>query len=262
MANLGQEKLQRLVDGELSIEQIRQLMITAENNPSQWREIACAVVEDQLFQRQFAADDRLAQEEESVQEFFSEQVESPQLSVSKETSKESEHKKSSGPLLHSLALAAGLLIALLTGYLAGSSRMPSNANLPIVQTPSTSNQEEDFELASNNNKEVNQSRDFNRISPASYVEFDPPNGETPKGQVPLYTIEDIRTLTGQGEEAELDSKTLRQLLPSSSVTDDLRKELGESGYQVKVEVKYVSGNLGEGRKFVVPMRTIRWVPGN
>ena len=50
-STIDSNQVQRLVDGELSADEIRTLFETADQNPEQWRGIACAFAEDQLFAR-------------------------------------------------------------------------------------------------------------------------------------------------------------------------------------------------------------------
>jgi hypothetical protein len=260
MANINQENLQRLVDGELDLDQTRQVLVEAENNPSNWREIACAMVENQIFRKQFLASGgsgSLAQDtvatNQPVDEIQIKSVDS--LPV----------KRFAIPF-QNLALAAGLLIALTTGYLVGSSHLPSfDPSGTMAETPVEKQSSDGLVngLADPSPRvAANDDGSSDQISPASFVQFETPDGRAPKGQVPLFLPEDFQVLIGKDRANKFDPQTLRQLLPELGITDELKAQLGRSGYQVDVHVDYVSGNFSDGRKFVVPMRTVRWSPGN
>ena len=94
-------QLQRLVDGELDHDEIRQLLTDAETNPASWRLIASTFVEDQIWKAEFS---------EQL-----EQSESESASRMSAGASENHH----APRMWWMSLAASVALALSVGFLVG-----------------------------------------------------------------------------------------------------------------------------------------------
>ena len=280
MSLIDPEKLQHLVDGELSATETRELLRSIDCQSDDWRDIACAMIENQLFQKQFllAAQHESNDEDAAVKNELAaapvQQTEqdSP-LPVQRNDHHSGSERRLFGFPLQSLAMAAGLMIALTTGYLVGTSKndsmLSTDTGNSLIAESNLDDDADASNLVTNDEQELPTTTDpadptepSSQISPASYVEFEMPNGETPPGQVPLYNVADVKRLTGLQQDKQLDEATLNRLLPELKMSPEIRDQLGRSGYVVEVQTRYVTGDLGDGRKFIVPVRTMRWSAGN
>jgi hypothetical protein len=72
----------------------------------------------------------------------------------------------------------------------------------------------------------------------------------PVAPVPLFTVNNVEQL-----------KRLNQQRNTPAISPEMLKQLTGSGYQMEQDINYISGRLGDGRSFVVPVRTIRFIPG-
>lgn len=232
------DKLQRLIDGELSVNEVRTLLEKAEQDPSQWRTIGCAFAEDQLFQKQF---------ESLTTNIDPNPTKSVKPKLAKATSEESMRPGSMG-LVQKLAIAASFAVAGLVGYLMGSdSRSPT----PDRAADSTM-------IASDDS--ANRTLTPVDLQPEYRMELLTPDGEAINGEVDLYRYNDLHRLVGNS--ASDRRVTLKDVLPPSGFTPEARKRLSNSGYDVNESTDYMSGRLQDGRQFVVPVRSIRFDQGH
>ena len=133
--------LQRLIDGELSAVEIRELLEAADLNPSQWRTIGCAFAEDQLFRNQFESLTKDNSKHDNPKHDNSKHDNSkhdnpkPSKTAKPAPAKEEVSRSNSASLVRNLVTAACFALAGLVGYLIGndsrtqSSDMPSNTNM-------------------------------------------------------------------------------------------------------------------------------------
>lgn len=231
------EKLQRLIDGELSVEEVRKLLQGVDDNSGQWRNIACAFVEDQLFRQQF----------ETLTDDAIPKAVKPLKSA---TSKDEVHGNSSATLVRQLAIAASLAVAGLVGYLVGTD---NSTFLP--DESGTSNM-----IANDHQSAADPSLTPVNLEPEYRMELLTPDGEAIDGEVDLYRYDDLHRLVGNtGSKRRV---TLKDVLPESGFSPEVRQRLSRSGYDINESTNYMSGRLQDGRQFVVPVRSIRFDQGH
>ena len=227
-------QLQRLIDGELSAVEIRKLFETAEQHPSQWRTIASEFAEDQLFRRQF---------ETMIDDVDSKPVK-PVAPV-KETSSQAM------PLVGKLALAASLAVAGLVGYLVGS-----DGPIATPENPASKNM-----IANNDPNDSPAVTPVTDLQPEYRMELLTPEGES-MNEVDLYRYDDLHRLVENRGGDVGKGVSLRDVLPKSAFSQEARRRLIESGYDVNESTNFFSGRLQDGRQFVVPVRSIRFDQGH
>lgn len=221
-------QLQRLTDGELSIDQIKLVIEDAEANPDQWPTIAKALIEDKLWQRQLLPSTRPKTESDS-------------LALATSDRRQNQFSWSQW-----LSVAAALMVATVGGYLAagaGTNVAPSAINAPQLANST---------MANSNLADPNPA---SAVSPASFtpdfhLKFsDNENlarqGFSPNGQVPLYSINNADQLR-QFQKRQAFEPVSRQLM----------EKLTAAGYRVNNKIELISGDFNGQQKFVVPVRTI------
>lgn len=232
------EKLQQLVDGELSAIEVRECLQHVDEDSTQWRSIACAFVEDQMFRKQFG-----------------EYVDQPDSITSTQSVPMAETRsRSSRSVLSSLVLAASVLLVGMVGYLIGSkgglnlSAGPATNSNQIAQRPDPVIE-----------KPVQEKPAQEILQPEYRVELLSAAGESLGSEVDLYEYGDLNRLVGNDVSEPL---TVERMLPPSGVSADLRQRMARSGYEVNETTNYMSGHLDDGRAFVVPVRSIRFDRGH
>lgn len=221
------EILHRLVDGELDSASVARLVDVARDNPDHWRTIAMSFVEEQQFRQSFESFDRQSATKPAVV-----------------TPAATPLTDSGFSALRLLATAAGLAAALTIGFILGG-----DANSPRPGEAQTNS------IVSNPPERAPE-------SPLTTADFEPEyrmelvnvDGEPVGSQVDLYRMEDLQKLTGNSAG---DPFTFKQVIPESGITDVARDRLSRSGYFLDEDTGYVSGQLEDGRTFVVPVRSIR-----
>ena len=258
-------QLQRLVDGELDNAETQELLRQAEQTPEQWQEIATGFVENQIWNRAFQAKPKPAPTTDSkfdsnLQAAFEPETTQHDFNPANQSSTHRSNQSN----FSWWVMAASILAAVSIGYMASqiqngsvasvnpvsSDGMAANSNLPDVRN-----------LQSNGlrNELVNPVQ--SKITPAKldapyHLEV-PENseqfGKLPSGSttVPLFTI---------SNQAQLDELRKKQQ-SEPIIPPKILKQLMGSGYQFQQDIKFISGKLGDGRSFVVPVRTIRLLPG-
>lgn len=226
--------LQRLIDGELSAIEIRELLQRADEDPSQWRTIGCAFAEDQLFRKQF--------------ESLTEDNPKPSRPAKPAPAKIEMARPSSMPLVRNLVTAACFALAGLVGYLIGndsrtqSSDMPSNTNM----------------IASDDT--VAPAMTPVDLKPEYRMQLLTADGESVDGEVDLYRYNDLNQIVGNDDSDR--QVTWKDILPASGFSPQARQRLSQSGYEINESNNYMSGRLQDGRQFVVPVRSIRFDQGH
>ena len=234
-------ELQRLVDGELSREDTKKLLARAENEPEHWREMACAFVENQFWSADF---DALEAEYQSVP---------PKKTLASPSGNASSHSALSP---HWLSIAAGMMLALTVGLMAGQIDFlkPDTSAIPagtsIADTAPTIGQTNQMPL---DNGMVSAGDQNNGgittvgYRPDYHLELEDINGNPVfDSEVPLYNWSTARDA----------GYRMNQPLPTEFV-ERVRKQ----GFRLNQDTNYVSGRLDDGRMFIVPVQTIRYDRG-
>lgn len=215
--------LQRLIDGELDVSHVQSLLKDADQEPAMWKEIATAFVEDRLWQNSFADD------------LIDDQLEAKSVtSTSTDTAVDLPKPvmMNRRNLTKWLSMAAAVLIACSLGYLIGNGDMlNSNTDQNAIAVGGTS-------VGAKANK-------------ASYI--------------PDYRMQlEQSGLTGLKREIPLykssRAKELGLSLEPDSISDELHRRLTRSGYGLEQNVRYFSGQMSDGQRFVVPIRRIQFTP--
>ena len=219
-------QLQRLVDGELSFEETQRILQFAESNPDFWRLIASSFVENQVWQSKFCDQHELAHDSDQ----------------------RSKHSQAAGghsrhPSMGWLALAASLLLAvsiifLLTG--------PGPADHGAVPALLAGNQSEPIRNAVVDSDP--QLDDLNQ-RPAVYhrVQVEDPTGhQYVNSDVPLYSV---------------DPSELQKFVSKDYLPEDVRQRAADSGYGLQQNIRFLSGRLNDGRRFVIPVRKYSFFQG-
>ncbi len=242
MKTIDPLQLQRLVDGELSVEQTQRLLHEANESPDQWREIAVGFVENQTWNHAFQLP-----ELDLVPVVASQPIN--EISNAKPTT-----SRHAGSNLSWLVMAASLVAAAAIGYMFSEIQ---SRNLPgpiavsetLAPRPLLANLPTE-QLHDDAHPQMTQA-DYHLELPAEQL------GELgsagPLKPVPLYAVDNPEQLRRLNE--------LSRWQSTPAVSDEVLRQLVGSGYQMKQDVDYVSGQLEDGRSFVVPIRTIRFAAG-
>lgn len=249
-----QMTLQRLVDGELDMPDIEAILAAAENDSRQWRSIACAFVEDQLFAKQFA---NLAGECDVA---VVKPIEQPLVKATlKPATVETHNAYSNSSLLRQLTFVASIAVAGLIGFLIAGDNgfgfgFSKPSNFSNVNSPDIAS----TELPQPDTGNLTPAN----LEPEFQLELLTPDGESIDGEVDLYRYGDLRQLVDVDESQPAGRKVFENVMPKSQLSDRDRLRMSRSGYAINESTDYVSGRLQDGRQFVVPVRSVRFDRGH
>lgn len=242
MKPIPPQQLDRLVDGELSRDQIKDLLQRPETDPA-WRSIALAFVEDRVWRTEIQA---------SVEPHDQYPVPTQTILEPSNVSATVDPKRKS--VWKGMALAAGLMVALGVGYLTGSSLSQSTTDSglalspPIAPSETHSSTDQTIPDRANpaNQLANNQRPDITptalSTTPDYHLGFQDSDGNPLlNSDIPLYATKDM-----QANVPAFDR------IP---ISDEVIHSLHGSGYAFKENTRYVAGRLDDGRQFVVPIRT-------
>jgi hypothetical protein len=257
--HLDELNLQRLVDNELSVEQIRQALAEAElsDDALNWKKIALAFAENQMFERSFLQNDSgqavgavttLVNEETTV-------TRPPEHVEIKETIKQ----KSWWPA----ALAVSLLL-LMTAVYQVSRDASETASKQVAPSVSSGN-------PSSNVARTDSIKSFDRVTLASYEpdhqlaaqDVESPAIAKHNSSIPLYDVDRLnpqQLASLRGDDRSAREAMFAQVLPKS-FSPEVVQQLQQSGGMVDQSLEFISGRLEDGRSYVIPYRTIRFLPG-
>ena len=216
-------QLQRLVDGQLDLKQTQEMLRSAEQEPEFWREMAVAFVEDQIWRNEITAD--------AMAELVDQKEQPESTSIPKSDSTPAPGIK------FWLALAAAIVLGIWLGR--------------VWAPQDTNNVGNTNSIASHNNSPNSNlpQDDTSNLPERQLVNFEPAHhlsmGDA--GEVPLYTLEQAQQMG---------------LLKEQSLPQDTVNQLRERGYQLEQNTQYISGRAQDGRRILVPVRSVRFNPGN
>jgi hypothetical protein len=244
-------QIQRLIDGECNQAEIRDLLGVADQQPEQWKAIATAFVEDQIWRQQFQSMESIPSPASSAKAHPAEAEHSDPLVKYDQRGQSSD--LSAGKLfrLNGFGLAACVLLAAMMGYVTGQRNLQNF--VPVV------------DAVANNSATVSPGPDTSsssnpRITPASlkadhHLQLVDGQGDDREtildGEIPLYAIDSPEQLAQIQQPGAEDFP----------ISPDLLKQLTGRGFRFRQDLNYISGNLKDGRQFVVPVRTINFTPG-
>ncbi len=226
-------QLQRLIDGELDFESTQAMLREAETSPRLWRTIATHFVEDQAFRKGFSIPTG--------------------STVATRDGVSSETAAGATAGYRFLALAASMLIAIGLGFLAGQNFDTASTDGP--SSTLAAYPDEGALVADNTPSLDSLSNDGNQIANNQLVSYRPdyhlqlqdPNGNpVMDSEVPLYRPETARRLG---------------VLENQALPPEFVQQVFDRGYGVNQNVNYIAGQLNDGRRFVVPVQTIDFAPG-
>ena len=223
-------QLQRLIDGELDRDSINRLLQSAESHSEQWRDIALSFVEDQIWKSEFI---------DSTSEAQAMGPEQRNSVGGNAMPKSSAHGKLDfWTVSQWLTLAAMLLVMLASGYYLGQSD-DSSAGMDIANTVPS--------IDPGPNPGATQGTSMVNLRPEYHMQLQDPQGAYANTEIPLYDMTTARQMGYQLQPPEL--------------PEQLKRSWTSSGYQLKQNVDYISGRLNDGRRFIVPVRTINLTSG-
>lgn len=230
-------QLQRLIDGRLADREISDIVRDAQQHPQMWQQIGSAFVEDRVFRTAIGQ--------------FAEEPAPPSREVG--LAKKSDPPAATAPFsgkLRGLVMAALLLIALTAGLIGGwyfSSMQGAVrlADVPADDSPRLS--------AADNGLTPDESAQQPEMNPVNYepdyhLQLQNADGsEMLDSEVPLYTLGNARRIGYS--------------LDQNRVPDELVSRAIDSGYDLDQSLHYISGTLSDGRRFIVPVRTVHLSSG-
>lgn len=257
-------QLQRLVDGELDATQVQSILGDAASLPDQWRDIAIGYIENQLWHRTFQTGEATEVEPRRSELVGGDLADSTTNIETDELDARSGSLNRSKPALRRpfyfsrFTLAASLLVAATIGYMTNQIthrtippvRLADNQPQPLAdESLARSNLAPSRPAAVPSQPQITQA-DYHLEVPQDSEPFKDLVGDGSATSIPLYRIGNKRQLN------ELNERRKEPVLPP-----EILKRLASSGYQMEQHVEFISGRLANGRSFVVPVRTIRFVPG-
>jgi hypothetical protein len=243
-------KLQRLIDGELDTAQVQQILTAAKATPQHWEEIASGFVEDQIWKRSFQSSTETKTD--------TAQLQNSQQTSDRKTTSTIPISPSSSTNFSWLAIAATLLLASGIGYMAGQFQTPDVSNPSEVavtpkENPTLKDSAPKHNLASTDSED-----DQVGFTKADYHFQLPEDSEHPWNDVagspqsvPLYRVKNMEQYQRFNQKQESEN----------SRSSELYQQLSDSGYQMEKNIEFISGRLGDGRSFIIPVETFRFDSG-
>ncbi len=271
MKPIEELQLQRLVDGELSPLQVQQMLTDAKVSPNQWQEIAVGFVENQIWNRAFENDvhtmnSNASEPNSTVGSLLkkgSVASEAKRVAPIQSGTRESKLESNRATGFSWLVMAASLIVAATIGYMLNQIQSRSLPGSSIADTHSI---ESNPLLAANSEPRESDPGlsnvdpiDHSQITQADYHLEVPQEkiGELdvagPVAQVPLISVRNARDLRNLN--------LLNERQSSPAISQEVLDRLAGFGYRLQQDVEFMSGRLNDGRSFVVPVRTMRFVSG-
>jgi len=263
MKTLDAFKLQRLIDGQISFPEMREILLLAESQPGLWRSIATTYMENQLWRNEFRTAETCPDSSARVHATHATSSEIAESRAATKSRRSGDHRSGdyrSGELRRNqwLALAGCMLLALGIGFAGGLMRnwgipkltdgtsglavnspdrlaMPSAASYP----PSI---RDSFDSVAGAQGGVNRA-----FRPAYHLQLENADGQQfMDSDIPLYEATDLRAL---------------DILEPTPISLESQARWRQSGFRLDQATRYISGRLNDGREFIVPIQQIRLSPG-
>ncbi|MEL7498689.1 MAG: hypothetical protein AAFN77_13865 [Planctomycetota bacterium] len=257
--------MQRLVDGELELEQVQQLIKEADICPAQWRSIATAMIEDRLWEQTLRAQSNSDPlNVEALPSLLADKKSEPAShspSIPDPSTKPTGGASAWSPHNH-LLLAASLLLAIGFGYAINGLLNSERPNSGTVANQTSTNEVHDPSSSSSLAKSNSQNPlKQPTMTPAVYrpdYHLEVPNSGKLLGSndvdmadpVPLYAVKTADQLRLYRQ----------QNFDQSKISPKLVRQMSKAGYLVQQDIEFISGDLNKDKSFFVPVRTIRFVP--
>lgn len=272
--------LQRLVDGELDDTQIRQLLHQAEHGQHSlqtWKQLAVAYVENQMLQNSLQAFDNAVDNAIDPAKTSADAGEvQPSFRSSDVRAKHTATpvgRFSPRSVWVPMAIAACLLIALGVGLnqLASTKFFTHSTHLATAgSTIAGQSQATDAPIESRVTPD--DVHDFNRqslmaLKPDRYLQSDQlPTGisQSSRQQIPMYNMRRFapQQLSGlRSHDASSRQALFAQIMPGDPINDQLKSDYQNAGLMVDQEIEILSGHLDDGRSYMIPYRSVRFLAG-
>ncbi len=273
---IDEHTLQKLVDGELGNDQIRSLLRDADDaggdgNQSLWKQMAVAFTENQLIQRSFGDfNAALDPARTSAEDYNS--VNADSLNTTAADQKSALGSASRGAW--AFVLAASLLIgaAILYQNAPSSEETLTRPSVAKATSPNASDTNEVASPSQSDSKNEETLLPFDRrtllaLTPDHQLPPDQlPSAFGRKGlqEVPLYDAKrfDRQQLSQlQSNDRAAKHAWFDQVIPNGSVNDEMVADYEKAGMLVDQDIEFLSGRLDDGRAYMIPYRSVRFIPG-
>ena len=220
---IDETRLQRLVDGALNEDERREFLVGLEERSEQWREVALAFVEEQIWRCEIAGVRRCDDARPSQTPCAAPATTSRRTWVAV------------------LALSVSLFAMLAAGFqLGGWQSRSQRIAAPIVDE--VGGDENETGTVDSPDPEIQDSPWRGTDNLASNYRIVLPREEGQIVEMPVY------------EEAQFDTAFWDRVDPV--VVEALNKRLSRRGYRADWQTEYLTGRLDDGRQLVVPWRTV------
>ena len=212
-------ELQRLIDGELSLQEIQRVLETIDSDSIQWKAIATGFIENRMLESHFEA---------------MEAVNTDSITVP-----DSRHSHATRlPPSWIWSLAASAMLTFSIGMLMGSTYLSNNTSTgSATNTVGSANR-----LASGGGANTQTS-----TTPAVYrMQLEDQHGnQFVDTDIPVYQVDNFRDVGSHDFE---------------EYSVDIRNKVRNSGFDLRQDVRYLGGQLRDGRRFVIPIRNTKFAP--
>jgi len=254
--------LQKLVDGELSNDQIRALLHDVDQSDqtsATWKQLAVAFTENQIIQREFSELDSGF--------LIAEETESKTANDNGSTLQQSAVAPATSPSSASrtwwtFALAASLLIGLSLLYQSSiRTNQADDSSSIATQDSGESLPQEAGRLPNFDRTTLLTLRPDHQLESA---ELPASLSAKVRQQVPLYDANrfDKRQFNGlRTNDMAARRAWVSQVMPGSGVNEQMMADYEKAGMMVDQDIEFLSGRLDDGRAYMIPYRSVRFSTG-
>jgi hypothetical protein len=257
--------LQRLIDGELEDDQIRQLLRQADEaspDASDWKQLAVAFAENQMFRRGFHGfHDAMVQT--GIENGIHDHSAFGDKALFNTTHQATDAELNNPSFWWTLAIAACVMITTAIGY---------QQRHAIYRTFGIQVAERQVVEHQTTAPAAQALQDFSRtslltIKPDGHLEVDrlPRGLKQISGQpIPLYNARRFppQKLAGlRSNDAATRQAFIDQIMPTESINDQTKSDYQNAGVMVDQDIEFLSGQLDDGRVYVIPYRSVKFTAG-